>query len=72
VLELQAGTTIHSFIGFLGGIGVCKHLLAKQVLCFNHTSSPFSSGYFGDGGLVNYLPKLALNLDPPDLSLQSS
>jgi hypothetical protein len=35
------------------------------------TSSPFCSGYFGDGNLENYLPRLALNHDPPDLSLPS-
>jgi hypothetical protein len=33
--------------------------------CLNHTSSPFCSGYFGDGGLVNYLPGLTSNHDPP-------
>jgi hypothetical protein len=31
-----------------------------------------SSCYFGDGGLMNYLPGLALNYNPPDLSLSSS
>jgi hypothetical protein len=32
-------------------------MLAKQThYCLNHTSSPFFSGYFGDGGLVNYFP----------------
>jgi hypothetical protein len=30
------------------------------------------SAYFGDGGLANYLPRLASNHDPPDLSLLSS
>jgi hypothetical protein len=38
----------------------------------NQTSSPFCSGYFGDGGLMNCLPKLASNLSPLDLSLSSS
>jgi hypothetical protein len=38
----------------------------------SHTSSPFGTGYFGDGSLTNYLLVLALNLDPPDLSLLSS
>jgi hypothetical protein len=28
--------------------------------------------HFGDGDLVNYLPGLASNLNPPNLSLQSS
>jgi hypothetical protein len=40
-------------------------VLAKQVLYYlSHTSSPFYSGYFGDGSLTNYLPRLASNLDP--------
>jgi hypothetical protein len=31
-------------------------ILTKQVLYFlSHNSGPFCSGYFGDGGLVNYL-----------------
>jgi hypothetical protein len=34
----------------------------------NHTSSPFCSGYFRDGSLSNYLSKLALSCNPPDLS----
>jgi hypothetical protein len=47
--------------------------LAKQVLYhLSHTSCPFCSGYFGDGGLENYLPGLALNHDPPNLNLSSS
>jgi hypothetical protein len=29
-------------------------------------------GYFGDGGLMNNLPGLALNPDPPNFSLPSS
>jgi hypothetical protein len=38
--------------------------LTKQALYhLSHTSSPFCSGYFGDGGLANYLLGLALNLD---------
>jgi hypothetical protein len=36
--------------------------LAKQALyCLSHTSSPFCSDYFGDGGLKTYLPGLASN-----------
>jgi hypothetical protein len=43
---------------------------AKQALySLNHTSTPFSSGYFGDGVLGAIFPGLALNYDPPDLSL---
>jgi hypothetical protein len=38
----------------------------------SQTSSSFYSGYFGDEGLKNYLPGLASNFDPPDLSLPSS
>jgi hypothetical protein len=33
---------------------------------------PFCSGYFGHGGHMNYLPRLALNHDPSYLGLQSS
>jgi hypothetical protein len=35
-----------------------------------HTASPFYSGCFGDEGLTNYLPRLASNHGPPDLSLR--
>jgi hypothetical protein len=38
----------------------------------SHSSSPFCSDYFGDGGLLNYCPRLTSNLDPLDLSLPSS
>jgi hypothetical protein len=38
----------------------------------SHTYSPFCSGYFGDGGLKNYLPGLASNHDPHDFSFPSS
>jgi hypothetical protein len=38
-------------------------VLAKQVLYhLTQTSSPFWSDYFGDRGLMNYFPRLALNL----------
>jgi hypothetical protein len=48
-------------------------MLTKQVLYLSsHTFSPVWYGYFGDGGLTNYLPRLALNFDPPNLSLLSS
>jgi hypothetical protein len=33
---------------------------------------PFWSGYFGDGGLSNYLPSLASNHNPPNLSPSGS
>jgi hypothetical protein len=47
--------------------------LAKQVLYrLSHTSSPFCSGYFGDGGLMNYLPRLASTYHPPDLLISAS
>jgi hypothetical protein len=40
--------------------------LAKYALyCLSHTSSTFYYGYFWRWGLVNYLPGLALHLDPP-------
>jgi hypothetical protein len=44
--------------------------IAKQVLYHLSISSPFCSGYFWKWGLENYLPGLASNCDPPDLSLQ--
>jgi hypothetical protein len=48
-------------------------MLAKQVFYgLSHTCSPFCSDYFGDGGLVNYLPGQASNHSPPDVSLLSS
>jgi hypothetical protein len=48
-------------------------MLTMQVLyCLRSTSSPFYFDYFGDGGLMNYLPGLALNHHPPDLSLIST
>jgi hypothetical protein len=47
--------------------------LIKQSLYYlSHTSSPFCSGYFGDGGLTNYLPGLVSNHNSPNLSLLSS
>jgi hypothetical protein len=48
-------------------------MLAKQALyCLSHTSGPFWSGYFLEmGGLMNYLPRLASNLDSLNLSLPS-
>jgi hypothetical protein len=43
---------------------------AKQALYhLNHTSSLFCSGYFGDGDLMNYFPRLASNHNPPNFSL---
>jgi hypothetical protein len=38
----------------------------------SHKSSPFYSGYFGDGSLSSYLHGVAANHDPPDLSFPSS
>jgi hypothetical protein len=48
---------------------LCK---AVTLLLEPHLQSIFGWSYFGDGGLINYLPRLALNLDPPDLSLPRS
>jgi hypothetical protein len=60
---------------FFGGTGVWTQgfMLAKQMVFYSlsRTSSQFCSDYFGDGGLINYLPRLASNHDPPDLSLPS-
>jgi hypothetical protein len=38
----------------------------------SHSTSPFFVKGFLRSGLANYLPGLALNLDPPDLCLLSS
>jgi hypothetical protein len=38
----------------------------------SHSSRPFCSGYFGDGGLIISLPGLTLSLHPPDFSLPVS
>jgi hypothetical protein len=60
---------------FLMGLGLNHGFeLAKQALYhLSHISSPLCCSYFGDGGgLKNYLPKLASNHDPPNLSLPSS
>jgi hypothetical protein len=41
----------------------------------SHNAGPFCSGYFGDGwgGVINYFPGMASNLDPPnDLCFPSS
>jgi hypothetical protein len=47
-------------------------VFTKQMLYhLSHTSSPFCSSYFGDGGLKNYLPQLASNCNSPNLSLPS-
>jgi hypothetical protein len=38
-----------------------RDTLAKHVLYhYSQASSPFCSGYFGDGGLTNYLPEVGL------------
>jgi hypothetical protein len=44
----------------------------KAVYHLRHTSSPFSSGYFGDGGLMNYLPKVVVNHNPTNLIFPSN
>jgi hypothetical protein len=38
----------------------------------SHSTSPFVSCFFLREDLTNYLPRLALNHDPPDLCLLSS
>jgi hypothetical protein len=37
-----------------------------------HSTIPFCDEIFSRQGLVNFLPRLALNCDPPDLYLWSS
>jgi hypothetical protein len=68
-MGLQACATIANFI-YLGEtwIWTQSFVSAKQALYnLSHTS-----GYFGDGGILNYLLMLALNCSPPDLSILSS
>jgi hypothetical protein len=51
----------------------CLQVLMQQALyCFSYTSSLFCCGYFRGGVLKNYLPGLASNHDPPNLSLLNS
>jgi hypothetical protein len=40
------------------------------VNCLSHTSNPFSYDYFGDGGLMNYLPRLSSTMILPILASQ--
>jgi hypothetical protein len=68
----SATVTFFLLFFLFGGTGLWTRgfALAKQVLCCSsHTSSPFCSGYFGDGGLMKCLPRLASNCHPHDLSL---
>jgi hypothetical protein len=51
-----------------GGTGVW----IQALFCLSYISSPFCSGYFGDGSFMNYLSKMTLNCNTPDLSLPSS
>jgi hypothetical protein len=56
------------------GVWTQGFTLTKQKFYhLSHTSSPFYSGYFGDGGrrsLTNYLPRLASNRYPLDLAYE--
>jgi hypothetical protein len=69
---IQKLSSLPSF--FFGGIGIWKasSLRSKSSTAWATPQGPFCSGYFGNGGLVNCLPALATNSDPPDLSLSSS
>jgi hypothetical protein len=60
---------------FFGGTGVWtkEMALAKQALYhLSQTSSSFLLWLFWRWNLLNYLAGLALNLDPPDLSLPNN
>jgi hypothetical protein len=51
------------------GVWTQDFTLTKQVLYgLSHTSSPFCSGYFEMGSYMKYLPGLASNHYPPNLS----
>jgi hypothetical protein len=53
-------------------VGLGFELRALCLQSRSHTSRPFCSGCFGDGISRDYLPGLASNLDPPNLSLPNS
>jgi hypothetical protein len=56
----------------LVGLGFELRTLHLQSKCSTAWATSVCSGYFGDAdGLMNYLPGLALNLDPPNFSLLS-
>jgi hypothetical protein len=64
---------------FFGGTGVWTQgfTFVKQVLCPLSATSPVHFSLVilkmgGGGFLMNYLPRLASNLNPPNLSLSSS
>jgi hypothetical protein len=70
---LETRPVLHLCYSFLYvcGTGVWTHvfMLAKQALnLLSHTSSPFCSGYFGDGVSRTVCPGWPLT-DPPDVSL---
>jgi hypothetical protein len=70
ILEIvQLGIPTITFFFFLVGLEIELRALAKQVL---YSLSPFCSAYIGDGDLMNYLPRLASNLNPLNVSLPSS
>jgi hypothetical protein len=60
------------FFFFLVGLGFELRFAKQGLYCLNYTSSPFCYGYLGDSCLLNYLPRLASNCDPPNVSLPSS
>jgi hypothetical protein len=58
------GTGVWTLLGFTLAKWILHHL--------SHTANLFCPGYFGDGGLSNYLLRLASNYDPPNLCLPNS
>jgi hypothetical protein len=71
----KSGQSLSFVVVVVVGLGfeLRAFVLAKKVLyCLSHTCSPFCSSYFGGGVLRTICLGLALNLDPPDLSLPSS
>jgi hypothetical protein len=66
---------IYIFCFVLVGLGF---ELRASILQSRHSTAQamppvhFALVIFGDGDLSNYLPRLASNCDPPDLSLPSS
>jgi hypothetical protein len=69
-VKLVTSISLDVLLFFVGlGFELKSSHLQGRLSTICHTSSAFWLGYFGDGGLLNYLPKLASNDSPPNLSL---
>jgi hypothetical protein len=80
-MEADLPSGFLSFICFLveqslnSGYRTCKaHLYClshARLYCLSHTSSPFCSGYFGDGISRTICPGWTQNSHPPDLRCET-